>query len=268
MPVAYSNSLASLENTLTDKSSEFIRDKKVSHVSIYLRDLNNGPWIGINENEKFSPASLMKVPILISYLKWTEDEPGLLDKKFKVTMTREETISQNISSPQQVVSGQEYSVKELLDYMILYSDNLAANTLLQNIDTRRLDETYVDLGVAIPDLNNPENFITVREYASFFRMLFNSSYLSRETSERALELLSRVSFDKGIVAGVPAYISVAHKFGERRLPDSVQLHDCGIVYRSNSPYLLCIMTRGQNFSDMEAVIKELSSISFEGFKTK
>ena len=268
MPLSYSNSMSDLENGLSRKVDELIRQKKVSHVSIYFRDLNNGPWIGIHENERFSPASLMKVPILISYYKWAEEDEGLLERKLKVTMSREETISQNIIAPRQVETGREYTVDELLEYAILYSDNLAANTLLQNIDMRRLDQTYIDLGVAVPDVNNPENFITVREYASFFRMLFNSSYLSREMSERALELLSRVSFDKGLVAGVPPYITVAHKFGERRLPDSLQLHDCGIVYRSKSPYLLCVMTRGDDFLEMEAAIQELSALSFSSFKAE
>ncbi len=33
---------------------------RASHISVYFRDLNNGPWFGINEKEEFSPASLLK----------------------------------------------------------------------------------------------------------------------------------------------------------------------------------------------------------------
>ena len=46
-----------------------INEKNISFASVYVRDLNNGPWLGFNEKEKFSPASLMKVPLLISCLK-------------------------------------------------------------------------------------------------------------------------------------------------------------------------------------------------------
>ena len=51
------------------------------HMGVYVRNLNNGPWFGINENEAYSPASLMKVPVLMTYLRWAEIEPNLLNKK-------------------------------------------------------------------------------------------------------------------------------------------------------------------------------------------
>ena len=47
-------------------------------LSVYFRNLNNGPWFGIRENEKYIPASLMKLTLLISYMKWWEEDPGLM----------------------------------------------------------------------------------------------------------------------------------------------------------------------------------------------
>lgn len=54
-------------------------------IGIYVRNLNNGPWFGINENEKYSPASMMKVPILITFLKWIEQDSSVLDKKIFIS---------------------------------------------------------------------------------------------------------------------------------------------------------------------------------------
>jgi beta-lactamase class A len=63
-----------------------------------------------------------------------------------------------------------------------------------------------------------------------------------------------------LVAGVPAGIPVAHKFGETgQVGGERQLHDCGIVYYPNSPYILCIMTRGNNFEELPNIIKQISS---------
>ncbi|MDO8560151.1 MAG: serine hydrolase [bacterium] len=57
--------------------------------------------------------------------------------------------------------------------------------------------------------------MSVKDYASFFRILYNASYLNREQSERALGLMTKTRFRDGIIAGVPAGRPVAHKFGER-----------------------------------------------------
>jgi beta-lactamase class A len=143
--------------------------------------------------------------------------------------------------------------------MITKSDNFAANALIFyecGVDINKVSD---DLRIFLPNDENAENFISVIDYASYFRVLYNSSYLNREMSEWALKLLSQTDFKEGLVAGVPSYVTVSHKFGERGLPDYYQLHDCGIVYRSNSPYLLCIMTKGDGFKKMEEVISELSS---------
>ena len=106
----------------------------------------------------------------------------------------------------------------------------------------------------------------VRMYASFFRVLFIASYLNKEMSQKALAYLMRSDFNEGIVAGVPPSVLVAHKFGERvsgaRLEDR-QLHDCGIVYYPNSPYLLCIMSRGSDFTTLDDIIKDLSLLVYK-----
>jgi beta-lactamase class A len=47
---------------------------ETEHISVYLRALNNGDRLGIDEKEYFSPASLIKVPVLMAYLKKSELE--------------------------------------------------------------------------------------------------------------------------------------------------------------------------------------------------
>jgi beta-lactamase class A len=63
------NNLSTLKHQIDDVIKQQINDKNISFASVYFRDLNNGPWFGINEKEYFTPASLIKVPILITYYK-------------------------------------------------------------------------------------------------------------------------------------------------------------------------------------------------------
>lgn len=105
---------------------------------------------------------------------------------------------------------------------------------------------FNDLGIPLP--RDIDYALSVKEYASFFRILYNASYLTRENSEMALKLLSESKFRGGLAGKIPSDIVIAHKFGEREMIDENgssinQLHDCGIVYYTPYPYLICIMTR-------------------------
>ena len=85
-------------------------------------------------------------------------------------------------------------------------------------------------------------------------------------SEKALELLSKTTFNDGIVAGLPENIVVSHKFGEYILPDEIELHDCGIIYYVQNPYFLCVMTRGKDEGELKNTISGISKIIYEDYK--
>lgn len=238
-----------------------IESGEITYASVYFRDLNNGPWIGINEQEKFTPASLLKVPLLMAYLKIVQSNPSILKEKIIVEQNPT-SLTQNITPSSSVKVGGAYTVDELLQKMIIYSDNQAANSLLKYIDVNSLNQTYSDLGIKVPTGNATDDFMSVVEYASFFRILYNASYLNHDMSEKALEILSKSQFNQGLKAGVPENVEIAHKFGERVFASNNQLHDCGIIYKNKSPYLLCVMTRGNDFNKMTEVIKEISQFVY------
>lgn len=117
--------------------------------------------------------------------------------------------------------------------------------------------------------NSPINFMSVKGYAGLFRILYNASYLEKEYSEKTLQILSNSEFQNGIVAGVSKDVVVSHKFGERQLEEnSYQLHDCGIVYYSKGPYLICIMSRGNSMQNLEQFISKISEVTYNGIQKR
>ncbi len=240
------------------------------HLSVYFRNLRNGPWFGINEDADFSPASLMKLPILIMYLKWAEYDPSVL-KKILVPSSNN-TMNQVFTPTNPVKVWSDYSVEELLYHLIIHSDNVASNTLIENIPVDHQAKVFTDLNIPLPtDINYA---ISVKEYASFFRILYNASYLSREYSEVALNLLSQSIFTGWITGKIPDTIPVAHKFGEREMLDENgktinQLHDCGIVYYEPYPYLVCIMSRGNtDMNTLSTILQDSSKTIYDEVSNK
>ncbi len=259
--ISQDKNLSSLRKSINFIIDQQINNNKITFASVYYRDLNNGPWFGINEKEYFSPASLIKVPVMIAYLKESEKDSTLLTKPVLNTKAFDYT-QQNITPTQTLKQDKEYTIEDLINRMIIYSDNAAYELLLDNIDNMKIYEIYKDLDVDISKAQQDpnRNIITVKDYASFYRILFNSSYLEKETSEKALDILTKSQYYKGLVAGVPSNINIAHKFGERQfLPSKEkQLHDCGIVYLPGKPYLLCVMSRANDFDQAAGFIKEVS----------
>lgn len=247
--------------------SKVIDENPDVDISLYYRDLKNGPWFGINENNKYSPASLLKVPLLIAYYKYSEHNPEIFDKEVAFEKATPE-FYQQVNPKQHIELGKSYTIGQLIDSMVRYSDNEATNLLFQNISQEDLSSVFGDLGISMPDIYNANNTMTVKDYATFFRILYNASYLNRETSEQALSLLSVTDYKDGIVAGVPKNVQVSHKFGEREsLSDDKQvikqLHDCGIVYHPKRPYLICVMTKGKNSDDLPGIVSEISEIIYK-----
>jgi beta-lactamase class A len=249
-----------MESSLQKLIERINLDSDIGHISIYFRDLNNGPWLGFNEDEKFTPASLLKVPVMIAYFKKAQESPGYLEKElvYEKVASKNEFIPK-IKSDVKLQAGKKYPIKDLIRFMIASSDNESARVLIENIDPVFLVKVYSDLMIPVPgESGGSENFMTVKEYASFFRILYNASYLNSEMSEMALKILSESSFKDGLVSGVPENVLVSHKFGERITDNLMQLHDCGIVYKEDKPYLICVMTRGENFEKLKWVIKATS----------
>lgn len=256
---------------INNKIDDLKEQSGLSHISLYYRDLNNGQWIGIEEKEEFYPASLLKVPTMMAFLKSIESEIEVLNERKVIDIKDDIKVEQNVSFLATVIVGEEYSYLEILDSMITKSDNIAAQTILNNTDTKEIKNVFSSVGAPFVDTKT-EPIIRVKDYAGFFRVLYNASYLNREMSELALEILSISEYKKGLVAGVPPTITVAHKFGERSIVaenngnqevEQVQLHDCGIIYYPKKPYILCIMTLGKDFKVQEVAIQELSKFVYD-----
>lgn len=232
----------------------------VTDAGVYFRQLKGGPWIGLNEDTEFTPGSLLKVPLALSIFKESEMDPTFLQTE--ILYEGGEAAGEKYFINIAIEPGKTYAVKTLVEAMLTRSDNNAAVILAQVIGGKKLAKSYTELGIRAP-LSGADYSTTVRTYASFFRILYNATYLANGYSEEVLEMLTRSTFKEGLVAGIPTNVQVAHKFGERALGGvSNQLHDCGIVYHPERPYLICIMTRGNNFDNLKNTIRDISKLVY------
>ncbi len=247
-------------------------DEHTDHtpVGIFFRELNyGGTSFGIHSDLTFSPASLFKVPLMMAYFKQAEKDPNFLNTKLAYTESMNLNQHEFYTAREYIQIGNEYTIEQLIEYMIIHSDNEATYLLKQHLDPAISNQTYIDLGINVPENNPDAEFMTVRAYSSFFRILYNSTYLNDELSSKALGILTKSDFKLALRKPIPNDIRVAHKFGERTSSRSnlKQLHDCGIIYFPNHPYSLCVMTKGNDFNEQSEQISKISEIVYERIKT-
>lgn len=249
--------------TLATRIDAWHAEGVVTDVSVYFRDLEGGPWFGINEKMSFYPASLLKTPIMMAVLKQAETDPSILDE----TLSYDVDVPANIDNAEpgeRIETYTPYPLREVVRRMMAYSDNRSQQLLLNWLYVRGgndldiLGATLDDLGL-LPGNGDLKTPLTVKSYSSLFRSLYNAQYLNRDMSQLGLEFLTQSTFKSGLVAGVPQGVKVAHKFGIwDSSPTEKLLHDCGIVYHPDAPYLVCIMTRGTDVARNAEIIGEIS----------
>ncbi|MCB9072535.1 MAG: serine hydrolase [Bdellovibrionaceae bacterium] len=238
----------------------------ILQMAVYYRDLNNGPWFGANEDAIFLPGSLLKIPLMIGYLKLAETNPDILKKSILFDNQQKLRLYdiQGVVPQNKLILGQSYTIEELLHHMIVYSDNVAASLLEENDHHDSLIKTSKEMDIPIKSGVAPYRNLTVKEYAGFFRILYNASYLSRYYSEWALKLIAQSVYQEGMRAGVPPSIQVVRKFGEALGSNGKTLYynDCGIIYKPDHPYLLCLSIQTSSIKEAQSAAKVLSSFFY------
>ncbi len=233
--------------------------------SLYFEYLNTGANISINNNLRVWPASLLKLPMAIVVMKRVENGVWALTDQLELL---EKDKGAKFGTLWQKESGSKIAIVDLLKEMLTLSDNTAYNIFSRNIDKDESIEVVIELGVE--DLFNQAGLMSTKEYSRFFRALYTSSILKRDSSERLLKLLADTEFKNFLSAGVPVNVTFAHKFGIQE--DLGAYLDSGIAYPPNRPYLITVAIKGTDDPGerprAEALMKEISEKIFEYVTTK
>lgn len=260
---------------LREELIAYLGDRK-DNAAFFVESLNTGARAMWQEREQFIPASLLKVPLAIAVMKKVESKQWDLDA---TTFAIEERYKDRyFGSLWQAPNGTAFTVRHLLEEMLQYSDNTATNTLYNNIEPGIRDDIYYHIGLVNPEApfevaaNRPLfRTLTARDLVTFFRALYNSTYITRASSEHILSVLTETKFDKVVSTEIPETITVAHKVANFFTKDPNRpknYHDCGIVYYPERPYLFCYMTRNLAAEDAQELIVEMGARTYRFFASQ
>lgn len=237
----------------------------IEDVSVYFYDFTTKEAVGVNENKQYPPASLYKVPLMMSYFKLAESKPEVTQQQFMRVTEKDENAGQFYKPKEVMPLNVPKTSDETINYMIAYSDNIATNILYNYLGEDQVRKTFNDFGIELQTKIQDQS-ISPKDYTKFLIALHDKTYLDPVLSDVAIDFLKKSDFKKGLQDDVPEVI--AHKFGTPPLiGKSYQLHDCGIVYVPDHPYALCVMSKGKSREQLESVVQSISHATYEWVTT-
>ena len=214
-------------------------------------DVDNDVRLSKRGDEKFSTASLIKVPILVTVFDLVAKGQLSLDDPITVLKIDQVPGSGII---QYLHNGTILTVRDAAWLMITISDNTATNLLLDRIIIRRVWNKMDSLGLRDTRVHS-KSFLriasiamdssvkyglgvtTPNEMARLFEMLAKGKAVNRSADSTMLDILAHNENDQKLLRYVYG-VRAAHKSGET---DQVRT-DCALFYLRNR-VVACVLTK-------------------------
>lgn len=232
---------------------------------IFLIDLDNSNYLTLNGTMIFSSASMIKVPILITFFQDVDAGKIRLDER--LTMQQGD-IASGSGEMQYDGVGTQYSVLDVITQMIVNSDNTATNMVIRRLGgIEALNQRFRQLGLQqtvmhslLPDLEGT-NITTPKELVSLLVMVSQGELVSMKSRDRLLEIMRHTATDSLLPASLGPGATISHKTGDI----GSLVGDTGLVdMPSGKRYAIAVLVkRPHNDSRAQDLIRQVSSAVYE-----
>lgn len=240
-----------------------------NNASFYFKDFKTGEQSSLDPTRSWIPASTIKAYVALEAFR--QARLGLINFNGSANIQAKNVVPTELETDEfpRLREGVSATVRQLVEGMIVQSDNTAYNTLLDILDRRNINKTLGDLGITETvvgqklnlddnqsrlDVNVPgyqPNTTSAKDLATFFDLLYNHQIPG---AEDILNIFKRQKINTMIPALLPQNTPVAHKTGDW----SPIFHDGGIVFKPDDPFILSIFTN----SGRPEVLANLARVAY------
>ena len=249
----------------------FMRNERINRlaeipgkISFLYENLVTGEKASYRENEPLMAASVIKLFVMAAAFQRIEE--GRLDPEEMFHVKKSDHVP-SCGALTYLHDGIGVNAMDLVTLMIIFSDNTAANFLIDLLGLEEINGTIRKLGFEqtvlqrkMYDLEKSkkgiQNYITAGETGRLLKMMYQGSLISRQASERMISILKNQQLCSKIpfyLQALPEEPEIAHKTGE----DVGITHDVGIVY-GKEPFLVCFCGNETDTPAFERIIAEVS----------
>ena len=232
------------------------------HVAFYYRPLDGGCAQMYNEMMPLVAASVIKIPIMVEAFR--QFESGELNPLATYRIKPEDKMP-SCGALNRMHDGLEVTLRDLVELMIVLSDNSATNILIDRLGIARVNATLEAEGLKVTRLRRKlfdkagmeaglSNHVCAREIGLLLERMYAGTLVSPQASAEMLEILRNQKLNGKMPFFLkPRGIACAHKTGE----DDGITHDVGVVYAKN-PFVLCMLSEETDVPAFERLIQDVA----------
>lgn len=252
--------IQSSKNDLSEDTTALmkaIKSNSKCDASFLAIRISDGASIGYNVDEQWRCMSTFKAPTALYAYKLASE--GKLNLSTKMTYTSSKYYYPGSGVIKKSASGTKYTLKTLISYSILHSDNSAYIMLRDYLSSEGISQMCKDMGCdnySAAKENWPK--VSARDAALWWNEIYN---FCREDSYGSSLYTTFVNATGNMIDKALGYeYEVAHKSGS----GSGYHHDCAIVM-ADEPYILVLYTynssgASSNYTYMSKIIQEINEI--------
>ena len=254
---------------LENKINDFIKSQN-GNIAVVIKDLSNNKEVKINENMLFRSASTIKLAIMSELLSKVNEGSIKLDDEIELT---EALKTGGDGILKELNYGHKFSLEEIMTLMIIVSDNMATNILIDILGIENINKTIENLGLKDTRLQRKmmdsqaakagrENYITAKDLAHILELIYKGKNINETYSKIMLDVLKRQQVRCRLDLYLPEEVIIAHKTGDL---DNLE-HDGGIIYLPNKVYIICVLTdKTKSNKDGREIIGKISKMVYDEF---
>ena len=268
------NNDTSTTNAITDDKYESIKSNINSIVannfnrtsikfSLAFKELSREDTYSINSRKTVSAGT---IKIFIMAEAFNEAQNGTLKLDDNITLTDNMKAS-GAGILRDRKAGETFTIKDLIDLMMLKNDNTATNILINKLGIDNINNYIKSLGCNDTELNRTmmdqnainrgiQNYTSVNDLTLVLSKIYQKKCINEHYDALMLDILKNNKYDEKIPKLIPTTASVFNKSGEYPSMEN----DAAIIVTDKGAYILCITT---NNSTNKKEVKAIQNTSKE-----
>lgn len=235
---------------------------------VFAIEIESGKYVEFNGNRPYPAASLIKVPILISFLRNCDLKKCSMDDELEVTDSVKTSGSGFL---QWRKSGTKYTARRTAELMMIYSDNTATNMLIDHLGGKeKLNKNFRVWGLKNTKINNYLVDIEGTNITSPYDLVYllgrvdHGELISESNREFMYEIMEKCRNRSMLPQGLGPGAKIVHKTGTL----GKVLGDAGIVTTADGKrYAVAIQVeRKRNDRRANALIREWSELIYNAYE--